>query len=103
MKNVLMYPSKYDLKCSVQTEHGFKFSIELAMAICDGVCCEGWVLRKTNATNSLYISEYKGQKSVAIENPVKVEDTIQRCIDIFNKFYGEQYGQIGNIEGNSSN
>lgn len=102
MKSVLMYPSKYELKCNQQTQDGFKFSIELSMAICDGVCCEGWVLRKTNATKSLYVSEKRGQKSVSIENPECVEYTVQRCIDIFNKFYGEQYGQISNFEGNSS-
>ena len=36
MKNVLIYPSKYDLKCNVPVENGFKFTIELSMAICDG-------------------------------------------------------------------
>lgn len=101
MKNVLMYPSKYVLKCNGPVENGFKFSIELSMAICDGVCCDGWVLRMTNATKSLYISENKGQKSVALEYPVKVEYTVQHCIDIFNKYYGEVYGQVSNLESNS--
>lgn len=104
MKTVNIEPTHFDL-FGEDIPSELKFFIKkMSIINSNGITLKGWglVLQTMLGKRLMYITNNLGQKCVTLDTPISLEDNVDRCIDIYNLFYGEKYGQISHIKDDQS-